>query len=380
MHTLTRQDLENFTKAQNSPVVSIYMPTHRISGPEVQQDKIKLKNYLQEARKQLEALGVKSQDIDKQLKPADQLIDDEYFWSHQDHGIALMLGRDQHRIYKTPYSFAPIMTVGKRYHIKQLLPILDDTFYYYILQLSPNSVRLLRAKHDTIDEIDDDLLPQNLTDALGTENDKPHLSFHTGTAGKGAVFHGHNDINSYKKSELQKFTRMVADKVDSILKGKGAPLVLACVEPMEAMFRKVYSGKQLHSSYLSGSFDEASAQDLHSQSLPLVEDVLNSRSNQALAELKKYIEQNSDKALLDIHDVFEGLGSGKVSKLLVAQDESVWGEAEDSSVSRVEDEHITGLHDLTDVAAASAFDLGREVFVVAQDEMPDGCQLAAILH
>ncbi len=380
MHTLTKQDLENFTKKQDNPVVSIYMPTHRISGPDVQQDKIKLKNYLQDARKQLEALGVKSQDIDGQLKPAEQLIDDEYFWSHQDHGIAIMLDQNQHNIYKTPYSFAPIMTVGKRYHIKQLLPILDDTFYYYVLQLSPNSVRLLRAKHDTIDEIDDELLPQNLTDALGTENDKPHLSFHTGTAGKGAVFHGHGDINSYKKSELQKFTRMVADKIDHILKGKEAPLVLACVEPMEAMFRKAYSGKQLHSSYLSGSFDEISPQELHAQSLPVVKDVLNARSNQALTDLKKLIEQNSDKAVTDIHDVFEGLDSGKVSKLFVAQDESVWGEVEDGSVSRVEDEHITGLHDLTDVAAASAFDLGREVFVVAQDEMPDGCQLAAILY
>lgn len=380
MHTLTRQDIEQFSTEQEEPVVSIYMPTHRVSGPEVQQDKIKLKNYLQDARKQLEALGVKSRTIDQQLKPAEQLVDDEYFWSHQDHGMALLLGPDEHRIYQTPYSFAPVTTVGPRYHIKQLLPVLDDTFYYYILQLSPNSVRLLRAKQDTVDEIENELLPSNLTEALGVEDDKPHLSFHTGTGGKGAVFHGHSDINNYKKSELQKFIRLVADRVNQMIGEKDALLVLACTEPIEAMFRKNYTGKQLHSSYLSGSFDETNAQELHGQSMPLMEEVLDAEVNQVLSKLDELTAQNSDKALTDIHDVFDVLKSGDVQNLLVAQDDARWGEVEDGAIKRLEEDYVPGLVDIGDVAAATAFESRRDVFIVPSIKLPEGCVVAALLH
>ena len=74
---LLRNDLDELLAFDQSPAVSVYLPTHS-AGREVRQDAIRLRNLLSDAAKRL-AAGRRAPEIDALLKPARRLVDDEEF-------------------------------------------------------------------------------------------------------------------------------------------------------------------------------------------------------------------------------------------------------------------------------------------------------------
>lgn len=381
MDILSNDDLKHLSQPQEEPVVSIYMPTLRIAGPDFHKDRIQFKNQLRDATRQLQALGVRDKIITPQLHPAEQIAKDEYFWAHQDHGLAVLLGQEFSRIYRLPYSFTPLTTVATRYHIKQLLPILGDDYHYYILQISPQQVRLLRATTTRVDILPDQQLPENITDALGEEDVEQRINFRPGTSPSGgAIFHGHGDIKNYKKTELQKYARVVARRVETLLKNSRAQLVLACGEEFEPMFRKVYRGSQLHEKHLSGSFDEATDDELHEQTLPKVRDQLEADKTQALERYRSLREQGARQVSDDINEVVAAAHDGRAATVFARRQPHYWGEVTEGAITRLEERYVPGLVDPSDVAAADAYLAGREVYITETGDISEDPAAAVILH
>ena len=90
MDILTKDELKTLIEHQDEASVSIFMPTHRV-GRETQQDPIRLKNLLGEAKAQLTANGVRAPEARKWLEPAQALLEDQDFWQHQSEGLALFI-------------------------------------------------------------------------------------------------------------------------------------------------------------------------------------------------------------------------------------------------------------------------------------------------
>src|SRR5215207_478989 len=101
MDLLPRGELEKLVEECGWPCVSILLPTHRV-GTETQQDPIRLKNLLGEAREDLLANGLRSIEVDQILEPARELLADEVFWRYQSDGLALFLSRNDFRSYRLP--------------------------------------------------------------------------------------------------------------------------------------------------------------------------------------------------------------------------------------------------------------------------------------
>ena len=76
MDLLPRGELEKLVEERGGPCVSIFLPTHR-AGTQTQQDPIRLKNLLVEAREVLLANGLRSTEVDQILEPARELLADE---------------------------------------------------------------------------------------------------------------------------------------------------------------------------------------------------------------------------------------------------------------------------------------------------------------
>jgi hypothetical protein len=76
---LNSVELPIIVKRSSGLHVSIYLPTHR-ADPETHQDPIRLKNLLREAEIRLHALGLCATTAHELLKPARQLLEQEYFW------------------------------------------------------------------------------------------------------------------------------------------------------------------------------------------------------------------------------------------------------------------------------------------------------------
>src|SRR5215207_2909888 len=194
MELLSRAELETLIEEPEGLCVSIFLPTHR-AGAQIQQDPIRLKNLLREAEEQLLAKEFRAPEAEELLGPAWELLDDSVFRRHQSDGLAIFLSAGVFRYYRLPLNFEDLVVVADRYYLKPLLPLLAGDGQFYVLALSQNEIRLLRATRHSVSEVELEDVPQSLADTLRYDDQEKQLQFHTGTAGgrggRAAIFHGH---------------------------------------------------------------------------------------------------------------------------------------------------------------------------------------------
>src|SRR4030043_329794 len=141
------------------------MPMHR-SGPETQQDPIRLKNLIREAEERLLARGLRTPEAKELLEPAERLLRDGLFRQHQSSGLAMFLSLGVFHYYPLPFVFEELVIVTDRFHIKPLLPLLSGDGRYFVLALSQNKIKLLQSTHYSVSELDVADVPENLAETL----------------------------------------------------------------------------------------------------------------------------------------------------------------------------------------------------------------------
>jgi hypothetical protein len=152
MPILNREELHSLVGKQNGPCISIYLPTHR-AETETHQDPIRLKYLLREAENRLIAQGLWATNARELLKPAQQLLDQEYFWRHQSDGLALFLTDDFFRYYSLPLRFPKLAVVTDRFHLNPLLRYFTNDGQFYLLTLSQTLVRVFQGSRYGLHEV-----------------------------------------------------------------------------------------------------------------------------------------------------------------------------------------------------------------------------------
>ena len=153
MDIFRENDLTRLLNMSDKHCVSIYMSAHR-SGREQQQDPIRFRNLIAEAQEKLIEYGVRRPEVQKLMRPAESMLEDESFWQHQSDGLAVFLSSDFLESHRLPIKFEELMVIGETFHIKPLLPLLNENGQFYILALSLNEIRLFLGTKNTIDEIE----------------------------------------------------------------------------------------------------------------------------------------------------------------------------------------------------------------------------------
>ena len=122
---LSIDDVRALTDKTGGIAVTIFMPTQQ-AGREVQQNDIRLRNLLKTAEGKLLEAGMRGPEARELLKPAVELLENRPFWQHQSLGLALFVASDIFRSYRLPVSFDEEVTVNAHFHIKPVLPALED--------------------------------------------------------------------------------------------------------------------------------------------------------------------------------------------------------------------------------------------------------------
>ncbi len=135
MSTRSKGKLKMLMEKHREPCISIYLPTHQ-AGPEIQQDRIRLKNQIRQAENLLFLANVHSAEVENLLEPVQALVNDEPFWLHPSEGLALFRSQDVFDLYRLPSSFKELVVVSNHFYLKPLLPFLgnDGLFEPYVLQ------------------------------------------------------------------------------------------------------------------------------------------------------------------------------------------------------------------------------------------------------
>jgi Bacterial archaeo-eukaryotic release factor family 7 len=381
---LTRQDLRSLMDIHNGHLASILMPTYR-QGRRTRQHRIRLKNLLGVAEQQLSAAGLRRPEIIAVLEPAQRLLRDGLFWSHQGDGLAVYLAPGISHLFRLPLEVPELVVVSDRFHIKPLLPLLSGDGRFYLLAISQKRIRLFQGSKHSMVQGELPGVSGSLAQALAGQDPQRQLQFHTATRAPGgkrerpALFHGHGAGAGDVKDKILSYFRQVDEAVNRVLSGERLPLVLAGVNYLLPIYRQASSYPHLAEDAVGGSPERLNKQLLHRQGWQIVAPLFAESQQQATRRYHQLAGTALTANTLDI--ILPAAAHAQVDVLFVAVGSQQWGRYDPSvNKPRLHAQAEPGDEDLLDLAAVQTFLNGGPVYALAPDEVPGGEPLAALLR
>jgi hypothetical protein len=364
-------DVKKLAKCEADLVVSIYIPTHP-GGPDAQENPIRFKNRIAEARQQIAALSTAPSEAPSWLKPAEELSANAAFWRSQSDGLAVLFGQDLFDVYRTALPFEELTVVGPNAHVVPLLAALEEGTDFYVLAVSQDSARLLRGSRSVLSEVEVPGTPDGVDETVSEGGSRDQLQYRTIGSGGGrehvALFHGHPSADADAKEHLVEYFRAVDKEVARALDDGNAPLVFAGDVSLFPVYKEANSYPALVESSVRGNPDGVSATDLHALAWPLVQEQLDEGRRKTLAAVEAAV--GSRKGSTDIAGIIGAAAGGRVETLLVATGKHVWGRynAPKQNIQVLPD-RVSDCEDLLNVAAVHTLRNGGTVLVVDPDEL-----------
>ena len=382
MRLLGRANLEALLGSAEDVSVSIYLPTQRTG--DVEQGGIRLKNLLREAEEKLLVMGLRQPDAAHLLEKARALVDDTLFWHHQADGLAVFLSGETFTYYRLPYHPEETVVVANRFHLSPLLPLFAADGIFYVLALSQNKVGLVQCSREGAREVTPDALPGSMADILQNHDFSRNLQVHSGPSqgagGKSTgMYHGHGEGKDGEKDNIVRFLREVDHGLHETLKSEQAPLVLAGVGALQALFREVNTYAYLLDEGVEGNPDLMSPADLQSRAWPIVSTYFTHERQAALSRYGDGLAHGLTAN--DLHDILLAARDGRIAVLFVASGAQQWGVPGDDVNQTVEHAAFAqGDEDLIDVVVSRALLTAAAVYVVDPGQLPGGETIAALLR
>src|SRR5689334_9813533 len=166
--------------------------------------------------------------IDDLRDELDDLAEDDAFWAHQAHSLAVFATPSRARTFQVPNRLAPMVEVSDRFHVKPLLRSATFPQAAFVLALSQNAARLVEVSPDAPPaEVGVPGMPSDAASAVGKASIADRSPDRRVQGDEG------------QKVRLRQYARQVHDALRPILTGLDLPLVLAASEPLASIFRSV---------------------------------------------------------------------------------------------------------------------------------------------
>jgi hypothetical protein len=382
MDTFNRNDLIHLLKQTAKPCVSLYMPVE-VTGREIRQNPVRLKNLLTQAKHQLtDALGDEDQ-ANRLLRPIDEQLEEKHFWDRRNRGLAVLIDPNAFHIYWLPYDVEESVYVDERYYVRPLLPAIGREAFCYLLALSQSQVRLFRMAENSLDELSAADLPNGIEDALNYASVERGAQVHSSSSvrqGKqAAVFHGHGGKPDAAKDDLSAYCRQVDEVVVREITKKPGPLLLACIENLASAYRNVTHVENLLEEFVGGCSSELSEYQLNEKAWPLWEAELNAQRELALSELKEKLASKTVTA--DVREIVVAAGKGQIDALYFDPSWSAWGLLQPADgIVDPHDIKAKGDVDLIESAATETILHHGEIHSAPADQLPTASPMVAVLR
>lgn len=374
MALLKKEKFIKLADVHHAHCISIYLPTHR-SGREVIEDvdRVTLKNQVKEAKEQLQQYGLQEQEIKDYMNPVQELLEDKSFWRYQSDGLAIFLYKDKCEYLTLPISFNEFVYVSDHLYLKPLVPLLNASERFFVMVLSLGNVKFYEAtSHSIVEVIMEGLIPQSLEEALtvGDDYEQKSLQFRSGQGGK-AMYHGHGAGNqTEKKEETLKYFREINEGLIRMLHDEQAPLVLACVDYLEPIYREVNTYPHLFDLHISGNHENTSMLSLHGAA----RDILGQYFEKDKTDRYEHYQDKVHQGLASYEEkkVIPAAMIGQVDTLFIRNNDHLWGlyDAENHTV-KIDNQKKISNACLLNKAAIETIKNSGKVFLIESDEMPE---------
>ena len=374
---LTNQEFQSLLACENTPSVSIFMPTH----PSVRgatENAARLKSLLRRAEAEWVVPSQHNPSVHEVLRPIEYLVSAENLLG-SGKSLALFAAADFFRAYSLPFDLPESMNVGGRFFMRPLLPVFAGNDQFYVLALSQKHVRLLHGTLYGSKEVQLHGVPADLFEVFENESFDRQKQFHTASradAGNWPISHG---SGPEIKDRIVAFFRRVEKGVTDAIKHETAPLILAGVGYLLPLYREVNTSPELANDAITGNPDNLSAQQLHAAGWEIVQ---RRRENEKKRARDQYNElAGSPQTSSNLREIVAAARNGHVLSLFLAEGAEQCGFWDpEEGVAHVHHNREPGDEDLLNFAAIQTLLHHGNVYSVAPVELPDGANLAALFR
>ncbi len=363
----TRAEIQALGDHHAWPAVSIALPTTPLTQ-DVQADRIALRNLVREAIAAIGAAGADVRVARAVEAPLQALIEDDEFWAHQAHGLAICATPMGARAWRLPQTVEPRVQVADRFRLTPLLQAIAHPREAMVLAIGMGAVRLVEVTAGMpAEKVAVPDLPRGMADAAGRAS---HI------ARKGDMASG---LATSEHALLSHYARAVDRALRPVLAGLEVPLVLAAAEPLSSVFRGICTYPHLAAEGIAGSPDDLTESALAAAAQPVLEG-LRAAALQALRELFAQ-HAGRGRATSDLAQAARAATIGAVDTLLIDLDAAVPGTVDEAGavVTQASEGDRTAAS-ITDEVARRTLAAGGRVVAAASGEIPGGGTLAAILR
>lgn len=381
MNLLTPDTMPDLTDVNQSPCISLYMPTHE-RHPENQIDPKKFKDLVKQI---LESLLKKlsSSQADILLEPLNTLAGDFDFWQHTAKGLAVLRNKDLFEVIGMHTPVEELVVVADSFHTKPLRNYLQTLERYQILAVSLQDVQFYEGNRHSLKEVD--LIPEvpaTITEALGEELTQKYINVSATGAGPhaAATRHGHGSKSDEVDKDAERFFTVISRAVTEHYSNESKlPLILAALPEHHNLFHRVSNNPYLLTNGITINPKSVTIDKLKKLAWEVIEPEYFKRLDEFAQRFQ--VAKANGIGSDTLEEVARAAVEGRVDTLLLELDRVIPGrinkETGEISSADLQNPKIDDLlDDIGELVSAN----GGEVVIVPVDRMPTFTGIAAIFR
>ena len=195
------------------------------------------------------------------------------------------------RVITLPRSVPELAVVANSFHVKPLLRTIQSIENYQVLSLNRRGIRLFEGNRDMLEEIEPAQgIPRTITEALGTELSKGHLSVSMsyGIGAGMAVRQGQGSSADELEIDEERYCRLVDRAIlENYSRPSGLPLILAALAQYHALFRRISNNPLLMPNGIEVDANALTIDELRERAWKIVEPDFRHRVRNLITEFEE---------------------------------------------------------------------------------------------
>ena len=360
----TKADIERIAGYREPGCVTIYLPTGTTPA-EADRARIELKNHLAQALKALEHDGIPRKRIAAVQTEGDALLENREFWRYQSRSLAVFLDSEVSETFRLPNRLGSSCDISDRFYVKPLLRAHAFPQTAFILALSQNAVRLIRATPDRpAEQVEVPGLPRDAAAAAG-------LASISGRSPDGRL-----QGSEGQKVRILEYVQAIDRALRPVLANSSDPLILAGAEPSAGIFRGANSYPHLVEETIAGNPDDKTDEELAAAARGVLDRLYEATTAQLREDFEARIAAGT--AHTDLSDVARAATYGAVDALILDIDRRVPGTVdEETGAISFADSDTPGNYGVVDEILRRALASKAKVYALRAEDVPGGGAVAA---
>lgn len=376
MNTFPAEGLGQMEEQAGGVRLSLFLPLSPGTSRSTK-TRIRAKTLLAHTERALRSDGLAPIEVDGVLSGVRDAVDAARPQRYTDLGVVVFADNQAVRVYRFPSRFPELAVIGDKFLVTPLLPMITRPGNFHLLALTQQEICLYKGTPLGLDEVNLDGVDLAAWTSMPPRRDPQTHAFlaDRGGNGTGTIYHGVEESDERKTRVLQHF-RGAGRALLPVIVGGQAPLVLAGVRHLQALYRTVNSYPHLLEWGIDGSPDGLTLEELHRQAWSVVEPTVHDSHRPTV---HRYHElRGTGWTVGTPEQVHAAATMGQVDTLLVNEDACRLPPALDGDpVLRL---HPESTNQRLNDAVVAAQTRGGAVVVVPADAMPEASEMAAILR